>query len=72
MAIKLHAGQKIVYQTDSSQMYVGEAAADPDPQNPGHWLIPAGCHELEPPKIVFGGKWPKWNGWKWQLVDKPQ
>lgn len=69
--MKLFPGQKIVYQTDLDQMYVGESVADPDPQNPGHWLIPAGCHELAPPKVIFN-KWPKWNGWKWQLVEKPQ
>ena len=72
MTIKvMPSGQKVVYQTDFNNMYVGETLADPDPQNPGHWLIPAGCHELEPPKVTFS-KWPKWNGWKWQLVDKPE
>lgn len=68
MSIKLHEGQRLVYQLDDQGFYVGEAAADPDPRNIGSWLIPAGCVEVRPPP-VSGGKRPQWAGYKWKLLD---
>lgn len=68
MAIQLHDGQRLVYQTDSKGFYVGEAASDPDPQNPGNWLIPAGCVETKPPPIS-AGKRLQWAGYKWKIIN---
>lgn len=68
MDIHLHEGQRLVYQTDRDGFYVGEAAADPDPQNVGNWLIPAGCVEMKPP-LINGGKRPQWAGYKWKLIN---
>ena len=68
MAIELQEGQRMVYQTDGQGLYVGEAAADPDPQNIGNWLIPAGCVEVKPP-VITGGKRPQWVGYKWKLIN---
>ena len=68
MAIELQEGQRLVYQTDANGLYVGEAIADPDPQNIGRWLIPAGCVEVKPP-LFTGGKVAKWVGYKWKLIN---
>ena len=64
----LHPGQKIVYQADADGLFVGETTADPDPLNPGQWLVPAGCYEIAPPILTFG-KTPKWVGYKWKLIS---
>lgn len=69
MEIKPQSGQRVVYQTDSEGYYVGEAKADPDPQNPGHWLIPAGCVETKPPKNI-GGNRLQWAGYKWKTINE--
>lgn len=68
MATQIHKGQRLVYQTDDSGFYVGEAAADPDPQNPGKWLVPAGCVEVEPP-VIPRGKKAQWVSYKWKLIN---
>lgn len=68
MTSQIHKGQRLVYQADESGFYVGEAAADPDPQKPGSWLIPAGCVEVQPPAIPRGKK-AKWSDYKWQLIS---
>jgi hypothetical protein len=68
MTIHLHEGQRVVYQTDADNFYIGKAAADPDPQNPGKWLIPAGCVEAAPP-VIPRGKMAQWAGYKWKLIS---
>ena len=68
MAIQLHEGQRRVYQADERGFYVGEAAADPDPQNRGSWLIPAGCVEVAPPFIPRGQN-AQWVGYKWKIIS---
>jgi hypothetical protein len=68
MTKQLQDGQRLVYQADDQGFYVGEAAADPDPQNSGNWLVPAGCVEIKPPTIT-GGRIPKWVGYKWKLIN---
>lgn len=57
-----------MYQADANGLYVGETTADPDPQNHGQWLIPAGCCDIAPPTLTFG-KIPKWVGYKWKLIS---
>lgn len=66
--MKIHFGQKLVYQTDADGFYIGETAADPDPVVPGRFLIPAGAVEVAPP-VITGMKIPKWAGYKWKMVD---
>ncbi|MBJ2318561.1 hypothetical protein [Pseudomonas sp. CCI1.1] len=68
MNTKLQAGQRLVYQTDQDGFFVGTTVADPDPKNPGVWLIPAGCVELAPPPIGSGKK-AIWSGYKWKVID---
>lgn len=60
--------QRIVYQADANGFYVGETTADPDPQNIGNWLIPAGCVEVKPP-VAHRGEIAQWGGYKWKLVS---
>jgi hypothetical protein len=63
---------KTVFQTDRAGLYVGDTIADESPLEPGVFLIPAGAVEKAPPKKWADGKWPRWNGTKWELVTKPQ
>ena len=41
---------KTVYQLDYQNCFVCSTAADADPMQPGHWLIPARCVEVAPPE----------------------
>lgn len=68
MEIQIKNCQRLVYQTDGSGFYVGQTAADPDPKNPGNWLIPAGCVEVAPPAMPHG-KVAQWVGYKWKLIN---
>lgn len=45
---------KIVYQLDEHGYFINEIHADESPLEPGVFLIPAGCTELEPPAVVQG------------------
>lgn len=62
---------KAVYQIDSSGHFLSEAMADESPMEPGVFLIPAGCVELAPPESWPENQWPRWNGFKWDLIQKP-
>lgn len=59
---------KIVYQYDIAGMFTGETEADESPLEPGVFLIPARCVEVEPP-AYSGDQWPRWNGAKWELIS---
>ena len=59
---------KTVYQTSGLGVYVGTAKADESPMEPGVFLIPGGCVEIEPPEAP-ANKAAYWNGKAWQLVD---
>lgn len=61
--------QKTVYQYDANGLYVGETKADPDPEVPSNWLMPAGTTEIKPP-LFTGGKVAKWVGYKWKLINQ--
>lgn len=63
---------KTVYQTNSAGLFVGETIADESPLEPGVFLIPAGCIELAPPETWPEDQWPRFNGFKWELIQKPQ
>ena len=64
--------QKKVYQTNYSGLFVGETLADESPLEPDVFLIPAGCVETAPPENWPEDQWPRWNGFKWELIQKPQ
>jgi hypothetical protein len=63
---------KTVFQIDRAGMLVGPTEADESPLEPGVYLIPAGCVEAPPPAQWPEDKWPRWNGAKWRLVNRPQ
>lgn len=64
--------QKSVYQINYSGLFIGENFADESPLEPGIFHIPAGCVELAPPEEWPEDKWPRWNGFKWELIQRPQ
>ncbi|MFJ4496655.1 DUF4376 domain-containing protein [Pseudomonas atacamensis] len=60
--------EKLVYQTDHLGIFIGAVTADESPLEPGVYLIPGGCVEVEPPAIPeHKAAW--WSGQAWQLVD---
>ena len=56
----------IVYQTNLQGIYIGPVMADESPLEPGVWLIPGGCVEVEPPAIP-SGMLAVWEGDQWSL-----
>ena len=64
--------QITVYQTNYSGLFVGESLADESPLEPGVFPIPAGCVETAPPESWQEDQWPRWNGFKWELIQKPE
>lgn len=62
---------KTVYQTNHAGLLLGPVEADPSPMEPGVFLLPAGAVETPPPADWPAGKWPRWNGATWQLVNRP-
>lgn len=60
-----------VFQTDREGFLVGEALADPDPLNPGNWLIPGGCVTKEPP-VLGQNQLAQWKSSNWLVVDIPE
>lgn len=64
--------QKTVYQTNSSGLFLTETLADESPMEPGVFLIPAGCVELAPLESWPEDQWPRWNGFEWELIQKPR
>ncbi len=61
----------ICYQFDPAGLLLGQAVADESPLEPGVFLLPAGCTFTAPPASVPDGKWPRFNGFTWDLVNKP-
>lgn len=62
---------KPAYQFDVAGLLVGVTDADESPLEPGVFLLPARCTFKAPPNNVPDGKWPRWTGSKWQLVNRP-
>lgn len=58
-----------VYQTRDG-IFIGVTEADPDPLNPGMWLIPGGCVVLPPPPFDMAAQRARWDGVRWQLERK--
>lgn len=50
--------------------YLGMIRRQPDPKNPGSFLLPAFSTAKRPP--FMEGMRPKWNGHDWELVPKSQ
>lgn len=61
----------IVYQYNQAGMYQSETEADESPLEPGVYLLPARTTLVAPPAEVPEGRWPRWNGVAWELVNKP-
>lgn len=59
------------YQYDLAGMYVGVTEADESPLEPGVYLLPARCTLVPPPAEVPADQWPRWDGVKWRLVNRP-
>lgn len=62
---------KPAYQLDRAGLLIGETVADESPLEPGVFHIPAGCTLVALPAKIPDGKWPRFNGKKWDLVAKP-
>ena len=60
----------LVYQTNAQGIYVGPVMADESPLEPGVWLIPGGCVEVEPPQIP-AGEMAVWQSGAWVLEPIP-
>jgi len=61
-----------VYQYNTAGLYQSETEADESPLEPGVYLLPARTTLVAPPAEVPEGRWPRWNGVAWELVNKPQ
>jgi hypothetical protein len=65
---------KQVLQLDSDGYFIGVTFADESPLEPGVYLIPAGCVEMDEPAVPTGKK-ARWMGeWIFEdiLQDEPQ
>jgi hypothetical protein len=62
---------KKVYQTNRDGFFVGMVLADKSPLEDDVWLIPAGCIEVAPPKMVDGQR-ARWTGKSWLVEDPPK
>lgn len=62
----------IVYQYSPAGLYQGETEADESPLEPGVWLMPARTSPVAPPTEIPEGRWPRWSGVAWELVNKPK
>ena len=59
-----------VFQTNVDGVFMGVAVADESPLEPGVFLIPAGCVEVEPPSIPAGSL-ARWIDGAWQVEVAP-
>lgn len=54
------------YQTDAAGRYTGPVECDPDPLDPGRWLVPGGAVLAAPPAVGAGQR-PRWTGARWVI-----
>lgn len=64
--------EKIAYQLDGAGYLVGHVQCDPDPLEPGRWLIPGGCVEVAPPDVVQGAQLARYVAGAWTVEEIPQ
>lgn len=58
----------VVYSYDGNTgRFIAGEMADPDPLEPGCWLIPANATTEMPPESKLPNLWPYWNGLGWEL-----
>lgn len=62
----------LAYHYDRAGLYQGNSEADESPLEPGVYLLPARSTLTPPPAEVPEGRWPRFNGHEWQLVNRPQ
>lgn len=62
---------KQAYQFDAAGLFAGITEADESPMEPGVFLAPGRSTFTSPPKEIPAGKWPRWNGLTWALVNRP-
>lgn len=64
--------EKTVYQTDHHGWFVGATVADESPLEPGVFLIPAGCVDVEPPTAPWPDDvHPRWIAGEWVMQVRP-
>lgn len=61
-----------VYQYDLAGLFQGITEADESPLEPGVYHYPARTTATPPPDEWPEGRWPRWNGGEWQLVNRPR
>lgn len=61
---------KTVYQVGQDGLYLGPTLADESPLEPGVFLIPAGCVEVEPPGTGYN-EIQRWTGKEWVVETIP-
>jgi len=65
--------EKIVSQLDAEGYFVGTVAAEESPREPGVFLIPGGCIELDPPQVEQGKRYRQEGGvWVAEEMPKPE
>ncbi|HAV5431519.1 TPA: phage tail protein [Acinetobacter baumannii] len=64
--------EKTVYQFNSSGLYVCKTTADKSPREENVFLLPANSTETAPPDSWPDDVWPRWNGFQWDLIPKPE
>lgn len=62
---------KTVLQLDEAGYFQGTTKADPDPLQPGKYLIPGGCIDVQAPTLTADQR-ARWNGAAWAIEAKPQ
>lgn len=69
-------GQMLVYTYDDEGRYSGNEWADPDPMEPGKFLMPPNSTSVGisggPAQARRQGRWWFWNGEGWEYRDDPQ
>jgi hypothetical protein len=66
----LENGNLLVYSYNPDGYFFGTQEANPNPLEPGNFLIPASATDVSP--IFQEGKLTRWNGSEWILEDVPE